>query len=302
MRNFFLACLIFSACGDDVTADQGCTSFAQGFCGKIDQCAHPIIATQYGDVATCVTRQKLNCLNGLKAPGTTVTPAKAQSCGNAAGSTSCTDIFNHNLPAACHGDPGKLVDGTVCSQDGQCQSTYCKKANSSDACGACGERSASGGPCSRAEDCQYNLACGANMQCTAWVGSGGTCDANHPCSTPLLCRGGTCAMPAGSGQPCVRTVQGDNCDLTQGLFCNGAMTGTCQMLQYANAGQACGLSANPVNFTACTASSTCSANTNGTCVAPGADGAACGTGNVGCTPPANCVNRVCTLPDYTGCH
>ena len=106
-------------------------------------------------------------------------------------------------------------------------------------------------------------------------------------------------MAAGPGQACLRQA---DCDLTQGLFCNGATGGVCQMIQYANAGQACGISTNPINFTACTASSTCSMQTGGTCVAPAADGASCGTGNVSCTPPATCTNNVCTIPDFTSCH
>lgn len=302
MNRIAMACVLcLAACGDDVTADQGCASLAQGFCSKIDQCYHPLIATQYGDIATCQARQKLNCLNGLKAPGNTATPAKAQSCGQAASSISCSDVFAHNTPAACKTDPGKLVDGTACGQDGQCQSTYCKKANTSDACGTCGQRSAAGGACTKNEDCDFNLACGSGT-CTAWIAAGGTCDNAHPCLAPLICNGGTCAMPAGAGQNCTRMLNRDTCDATQGLFCNGTTSGVCQMYQYANAGMACGISTNPINFTACTASSNCSATTNGTCVAPGADGAACGSGNVGCTPPANCINSVCTIPDYTSCH
>src|SRR5262245_49690995 len=106
MRHLFFACLILTTCGDDVTADEACTSLAQGFCAKVDICLHPLVVTQYGDVATCVTRQKLNCVSGLKAPGNTATPAKAQSCGNAASALSCTDVFTHNTPKACVADPG----------------------------------------------------------------------------------------------------------------------------------------------------------------------------------------------------
>jgi hypothetical protein len=301
MRNLFLACLVLSTCGGDVTADQGCASFAQAICNKLNSCYQPLIETAYGDMNSCVARQKLNCLNGLKAPGTTATPAKTQSCADTASGVSCADIFAHNTPAACKSDPGKLADGTVCGQDAQCQSTYCKKPNNSDACGVCGQRSAAGGACQKAEDCTFNLACGGGT-CTAWVMAGGTCDNTHPCLPPLHCSGGTCATPVQAGGNCTRTAQGDNCDGTKGLFCNGATTGVCQMFQYGNAGQACGVTLNPVNLTVCTASSTCSAQTNGTCVAPAADGAACGTGNVGCTPPANCVNGICTIPDYATCH
>src|SRR5215813_2392446 len=145
MRNLFLACLVLTTCGDDVTADSACTTLAQGFCSKIDMCAHPLIATQYANVAACVTRTKINCLNGLKAPGDSVTPQKVQDCGNAVAGISCTAAFTRNLPAACTADPGALADGTACAQDGQCKSTYCRKANSNDACGTCGPRSAAGG-------------------------------------------------------------------------------------------------------------------------------------------------------------
>ena len=64
-----------------------------------------LIQTQYGDLATCQARQKLNCLNALKAPGTTATPAQAQSCGHLGGAERALLGCGHVAVVAVRGEP-----------------------------------------------------------------------------------------------------------------------------------------------------------------------------------------------------
>ena len=313
VRQFWLTALV-AACSEDktldcstsdVTPDQGCAAFADAMCSKLDSCFRLELATRYGDVATCVAREKLSCLAALAAPGTTNTPAKVRSCGCALGLISCTDMYTRTVPASCRADPSVLSDGAPCGQDAQCRSTYCKKAASDDTCGVCASRSGPDGPCQRDDDCDYNMACGVTNQCGSWARAGEVCGV-HRCTPPLVCTG-TCSPPARLNERCEFTPY-DTCDGTRGEFClQNNSSQVCVAFGLADVGGHCGQSGNPCGLTGiveCTGSAICSsigAPFGGTCLAPSPDGAACGGPNMGCVAPAICSNGFCALPDYASC-
>ena len=59
-----------------VTADQACGDLAKARCAKIDSCGGGFgVAVKYGDEATCESRLKAQCIEGLGAPSTGATAA-----------------------------------------------------------------------------------------------------------------------------------------------------------------------------------------------------------------------------------
>ncbi|MGZ3439973.1 MAG: hypothetical protein ACXVDD_10665 [Polyangia bacterium] len=296
--SLLLLAALVAGCGSSVTADQACSDLSHALCTQLSQCAPPLITSVYGDVATCETRAKLNCVPSLMAPSTSATPDKLDHCATAVTTLSCNALFTRDTPAACKPDPGKLVNGSACGDDAQCTSAYCKKA-AGQVCGVCGMRSPAGVACSVDDDCDFTLACAMSV-CVAHGAVGATCDGGHPCATPNVCKGGVCATPAGAGQPCDPVVK--DCDATQALYCNPT-TRICAQATFAGAGQPCGL----VNggFVGCSGSGHCklgAASLMGTCLAPAADGAACdSTNGPDCVSPAQCIGAVCKLPNPAGC-
>ena len=328
LRLFCLAPLLaLAACGGGTSADTACADVAAARCNQRSTCTNGAGITKvYGDLATCLAREKLACTNALAAKSTGNTPDRVEQCVAALKTQSCSDYFAGNAPAACV-NAGALTDGSACAFAGQCSSTYCVGLTNA-ACGTCGQPVASGGDCSNDGTCARGQTCfntpgsmGAMATCLTEAAAGASCSRAMPCATGLSCVGtlamgatGTC-MPAAttagaSCDPTSRSAPG--CDRSVGLFCN-ATSKTCTVITFAANGAACGVGSDG-NLIDCSGG-VCYGSmlggptpTMGTCKADAPDGAACDSANgPGCVAPARCVTGAgstagtCTLPDGAKC-
>lgn len=316
----------FAACGG-TSADTACADVAAARCNQRSTCTNGTGITRvYGDLATCLAREKLGCENGLAAKGTGNTPDRVEQCVAALNTESCTDYFAGNVPAACV-NAGSLADGTACAFSGQCSSTYCTGLADA-ACGTCGEPLASGADCTNGGTCARGQTCfntpgsmGTAATCITEGAAGASCSRTMPCAAGLSCVGtltmgatGTCmaaaTMAGAACDPTARTAPG--CDRSIGLFCN-ATSKTCTAVTFATNGAACGVGSDGT-FIDCTAGVCYGAVIGGptpmmgTCKADAPDGAACDTANgPGCVAPARCVTAAgstggtCTLSDASKC-
>jgi hypothetical protein len=296
-KRMVILCLL-TGCGSSVTPDKACTDAAAQLCTQLQNCAAPLVTTQYGDVATCQARAKLTCLPALMAPMTSANPDKLDQCATATSMLTCNELFTRDTPDICKPLPGKLADGSACGDDGQCTSTYCKKP-ANEVCGVCGARAAAGGACTLDADCDYKLTCAMSV-CVAPGAVGASCDGGHPCAPPNVCKAALCTAPVGAGMACDPVVK--DCDAAKGLYCDPT-TRVCALATFAAAGAPCGY----VNgaFVGCAAAGHCklaTASLMGTCLAAAADGAACDiTNGPECTAPAQCIGSVCKLPNPAAC-
>jgi len=294
-----------STSSSNVSPTQACNDLGNAICSKIESCAPFELQVVYGSTSACATRFALTCPDAIAASGSGATPAAVESCSQAYSSASCGDVLSGKTPSACQ-IYGTLTAGTVCGADQQCVGPdgYCKVAATA-VCGACGTTAAAGGACSANSDCQSGLTCplptgSTTGSCVAPGAAGATCDKLHPCASPLACLNTTCSQPVEAGQACDATAQ--NCDFTQGLFCNPT-TKVCAQIGMAGAGAPCGF-ANGA-YTVCNGGGTCNLNPTtgaGTCEAVAADGATCGSNGASCLQPAVCVNNTCTIPNASSCH
>ena len=302
--------LFVVGCGTDLTADQACSDVAASRCSKLSTCSATDLERRWGDFATCDTREKLACMQGLAAHATAATPTSTETCSTALEASTC-DAFLSGVtpPAECLAQKGTAMLGAACAFSAQCSSGFCALA--SDAlCGTCAAMPVAGDSCATT-GCGPELSCvKATMLCQAPVAGGGACDRTLPCGTGLSCVGstmttmGTCMADVTSvGATCdpLRKT-GPTCDAGSGLACN-TMTKQCVMQPDAAAGMPCGLISNVE--TRCAAGATCEVPTGataGTCVAPAADGAACdATNGPECLFPAKCVAGTCQLPGSATC-
>jgi hypothetical protein len=281
--------------GSDTTAplsaEDACKSLAHALCAKLGECSKIAVTLEYGDVATCETRAKINCLPSLNAPGTGTTTNQVASCADAGSAFTCADLLGHKLPDACQVVAGNLADGAACSDDAQCKNKLCRK-KATATCGACSSPSAGGASCERTADCASGLAC-ANAVCVPYGAAGGTCDDAHPCNPTLTCRGGTCAEALALGATC--TATGD-CGLLQGAVCHPTKK-VCVTVDTAAAGAAC--NAVGEGFAICAAKGTCK---NNVCLGAAADGQPCDdTNGPKCVSPAICDSGACKIPDPAAC-
>jgi hypothetical protein len=326
----FVIVVALGACGGSgVTISKACADLAMTRCAKRASCTVAGNATgagivrEYGDNATCLTRETLSCMQGLSAKSTGNSPDEVEQCIATYATLSCADFLANNIQAPCVAT-GLLSDGSPCAFAGQCKSTYCINASRS-ACGTCGAAPAIGADCSLST-CARGVDCLAlqssttppPMQCTAYLLSGGKCNRDNPCDFGLSCVGSTKAV-MGSCMAAVTTVGGacdpnqqtaPGCDRQAGLFCN-AMSKTCTAVTFAAAAAVCGLGSDG-NFTDCTGGDcvgyTLGANAMpGQCKAKVTEGSACDT-TLGpfCLPPAKCVTSngtagTCTIPDGNKC-
>jgi hypothetical protein len=325
LRLALLTSLFVAGCGG-TSADTACADIAAARCAQRSTCTNGVGITKvYGDMTTCLAREKLACENALAAKSTGNTPDRTEQCVAAIKTESCTDYFAGNTPAACI-NTGTLADGTACAFAGQCSSTYCDGLANS-ACGTCGQPLASGADCSNGGTCARGQTCFTSpgmmstTTCITEGASGASCSRAAPCATGLSCVGtlamgamGTCmaagTMPGVACDPTARTAPG--CDRAVGLFCN-ATSKTCTAVTFAANGAACGVGTdgNLIDCTAgvCFGSTIGGANPMmGTCKADAADGAACDTANgPGCSAPAKCVTGsgstagTCQLADGGKC-
>lgn len=284
-----------------VSAEQACAAFAAAYCGKLQTCDPNQLTLIYGDMATCATRQQINCPLRFQVAGT---PKGLKDCADAYAGASCGDIFQNNPPMACRPATGALAGNAVCGLSDQCSTSYCP-IDPTTGCGKCITRQSMGGPCSRNEDCAYGLVCpipaGATAgKCAATLGMGAACSVDIRCKWGLYCVAGKCAMPLVLDQAC----SGAGCDTRQGQFCNPGQK--CAAHTYAAAGEMCG--ALVAGDTPCKAGALCKlagGGKTGTCMAPVADGGACSTDVTmfkQCMQPAGCVGATCKEPDPTACH
>jgi hypothetical protein len=290
--------------GSGTTADQACTEYANEVCTRVGSCVPWFISYAYGDTATCNARQKLACSEALAAAGA-LRPDDTLACANAIAAQSCDDFFAHVIPTACS-IHGTLAQGATCLIGSQCQGdqAYCQIATDN-TCGACATRGGAGAQCAVNEDCQSGMVC-AKSKCAAPGVASATCSDAVPCRASFACKAGSCQTPAKLGDTCTPT-QGNpfaDCDELAGLYCDPGTT-QCKAIVMGKPGDTCGNTAN--GLVVCGASGACrpggdgGANT-GVCVAAAADGAACDSINgPTCTPPAQCKNQKCTLPDPTAC-
>ena len=316
-----IVCLCLAACGGDngPSADQACADVAQARCNLRSMCTSGVGVTRnYGDMNTCIAREKVNCLDGLGAPSTGNTAMAVEACARVLPTQACSDFFLNNTPPQCL-VTGKIAAGGACAFSGQCATTLCLIPDNV-ACGTCQAQPAAGASCATT-GCGRGLSCdNRTMMCVVPGTMGAMCSSSAPCATGFSCVGATATtmgacMPAGTtvGATCdprARTAAG--CEGAIGLYCN-AMTMKCAMEAFAAANASCGTSTADGTVTACSASGQCvgaTATMLGTCKAPAADGAACDlTNGPPCLAPARCVTGggtattgTCQLNDAAMCH
>jgi hypothetical protein len=330
LRLCFVAPLLaFAAACGGTSADSACADIAAARCNQRAMCTNNTGITRvYGDMTTCLAREKLGCTDALAAKNSGNTPDRVEQCTAALKVEACSDYFALVTPAACI-NTGTLADGAACAFPGQCTSTYCTN-DANSACGVCGQPVAANGDCTNGGTCARGQTCsttpgsmGMAMSCITPGAAGASCTRVAPCGTGLTCVGagagmngtpGTCTasgtMAGVACDPTSRTAAG--CDRSVGLFCN-ATSKTCTAITFAANGAACGLGSdgNLIDCTAgvCYGSVIGGANPMmGTCKADAADGAACDTTNgPGCIAPAKCATPAgatagtCTLADASKC-
>jgi hypothetical protein len=302
MRTRAIACfaLLAAACGGSGVGsdtEAACSARAQARCTKRDQCSNGAsIVRVYGDMTTCLDREKLSCTMGLSAPETGNSPALAMQCAAAYATQSCSDFINGLIPDAC-APTGPRPAGAVCTFNAQCQSGYCGGSRTS-VCGMCAALPAPGDSCT-ADNCAAGQSCVAStMLCQTLGGAGDACDGGHLCGSDLSCIGTTgmqTCQPASdvAGSSCDSM---HSCDGTKGLHCEShSGTKTCTPTQYVGDGMSCGTVG--IAFVGCANGGTCYTSTaattsgeTGTCKAAAPDGAACDiVAGPPCLSPARCV-------------
>jgi hypothetical protein len=303
--------------GSGTSIDKACTDLAQAQCMKRSSCTNGTgITRTWGDMSTCLTREKLACTIGLSAPQTGSTPATVEKCVAAFPNFSCADFLNNNPPAECI-PTGPKPSGAPCAFGGQCQSGYCDS-NKTATCGTCGDAPPDGASC-RNSSCARQEQCAIRvLTCSMIPAAGDPCDNNaQPCGADSTCLGSSAAMMgtcvAGSstvGAACDNKTT--TCDGTMGLYCNAATS--CQTISEGADGAACGSLPMGV-FAGCAAGGQCYNATGvalagemGTCSAPAADGDACDIlAGPPCLAPARCVVSgggtagTCTVPSGNTC-
>jgi hypothetical protein len=327
--------------GSTVPDDQACADLAQAQCSRRQACTDTgttetglqlnpngvFIMTTYGDLATCVSRTQLACLNNLAAPDTGISPAQLEKCAAEYATWSCIDLFDNgaNPPADC-APPGKRANGVACTFAGQCASRFCSNVKYA-TCGTCDDQPLDGtacvsSGCAPGQECKTEST--GDMLCRDRLDVGSsTCTADIPCKAFSSCVGASSTNPAKVGvctttsTSAGATCGGTNptCENNLGLACQG-VTGakTCQPIAYVQAGAACGTLADGsraecVDGDCFTETGPAASTDLGTCVAQTADGAPCDT-QLGplCLAPARCVytgagtSGICTVPVASMCN
>ncbi len=270
-----------------------CDDFSGKVCDQINRCVPLYVKVEFGDVTTCVARQKVDCLASAMAPDTQYTMATATACIQALGSASCEDLVYRKIPACSF--KGRRSNGQGCGVDDQCQSGRC--GTTTMMCGVCSDLVKAGGVCNEDEDCEPGLACNQDGRCIL-PGAGGTaCSPTQPCKLGFYCRMGSCAASvAEAGGVCDHA---DGCEWLQGLFCNSSLA-RCQRIRHAASGEACGVLSG--DFVLCSAGDCLipGGQTRGLCSAWAKDGETCGPTRA-CQDPASCVSGRCQLASPSRC-
>lgn len=296
-----LGSLALSGCGSS-TPDAACTSGGESYCAWLSRCVPVTLNVVWGDMATCVARVKLSCMEQFLS-GSNSKPEDVTGCGRAFEAQSCSGATAPDLVKECQPKPGSRASGTACGNDWQCQSTFCKKSGGQ-ACGTCATRIKVGESCE--SGCELGLVCAqtslTERRCVVPGAAGASCYSSEACSGSLTCESRVCTEPTylGAGMAC--DPARSKCDYRQGLFCN-TTTRVCAQAKYAKPGEACGTQPDGT-LAVCTGGASCpdGLGTNKVCVAPAMDGGTCNpTMDVGCISPASCSSNVCKLPDTAAC-
>ena len=307
--------LLLAACGSSTLPgpfDTPCAALAAAQCQKRNDCTGGAGVTRlYGDMATCLAREKLQCTLASSAPDTGASADEINGCVAVYATYSCADFFNDVVPQACV-RTGTRASSQPCAFAAQCQSNFCVD-NKNSLCGSCGAPPLDGTPCNTS-GCYHDQSCtNASMQCVTYGMAGSTCDESHPCGYGLSCPSalGMCAVAGELGDACNSKK---TCDPFAGVYCGGpAGMKTCTAESYGGDGAPCGALPDG-SFANCktggcyTASGIALSGQAGNCKASALEGAACDTVlGPTCLQPARCVTGaggtkgVCTLPNPTTC-
>jgi hypothetical protein len=304
MRSLIVPLTLLLACSSgssadsgSLTADEACAAIASVRCAKRESCEPATLTAQYGDVTTCIARDKANCVSSLSAPGTGNTPATVKACADAYPSWSCPDWYNNVPPDPCKTPAGTQSTGTPCAFSGQCSSAFCAIPAGA-TCGSCATLPTVGTSCAAGLSCGGNgLYCEPVTQtCQKLVTSPGYgCDAGS-CGYLLGC---VVALDAGTGtcQPLGTFDAGCDGQQRTAPTCASALGYACIFRRcvidaYAGTGQMCGTNRDAGTYTRCAAGGSCQGDAGmQTCVAAAAEGFDCDTSlGIDCLAPARCVS------------
>jgi hypothetical protein len=277
-----------------VPAGEACADWAAHYCKRLEACAPISVSIDYGDVETCILRNKPVCVSALQARGTGASPSTLSSCALAYDSARCDDVVVGKPPEACHA-PGLLGAGASCGDSSQCAGphAYCRMA-AEETCGVCAPLGDLGAGCDSARDCEYGLVC--YFTCLRPVAKGDTCDGMlQQCPETLVCLNYKCVVPAGRDSPCEPNA--DHCDHDHGLFCDPEEK-VCVPYAVADEGAECGTGI-VCKHGACIPDETTGVSR---CIANIPDGASCSAPRgAPCAAPARCVNARCRTPSAATC-
>jgi hypothetical protein len=302
----------------NATIDSACGDIAKAKCDKVKSCTNGAgISRSWGDMTTCLAREKLSCTLVLQVPMNGNTPAATEQCVAAYASYSCADYFSNQPPAACI-HMGTGPSGAPCAVDGQCQSGFCLGIKTA-LCGTCGDAPPEGASCLH-DECAHGQNCVSRSQaCNTPGAEGAACDNNSaPCAADLQCAAtggtmtGTCVTTSSSSGAACNAAMSTFCDGYKGLACSPSHN--CAEIPLGADGAPCGSISGAI-FSECAGGGACYTATGiaqsgemGNCKAPAADGAACDI-LLGppCLSPARCVvgdggsTGTCTLLSGNSC-
>jgi hypothetical protein len=287
-----------SGCG--VSAQQACTDLSNAVCAQMAKCTQTDIARNYGDTATCQSRQLQSCLNSLTAANTGATPATTEACVRAYPNYDCESYLLNMPPTPCLPQVGQRDAGATCATSAQCQTTYCGIPTGVE-CGTCAPEPGVGSSCVGI-GCGRGLICADDETCASPVFDGGACGTANPCADHYACVGSTAtstgiclpevSMAGSSCDPANSADGGPTCDPLDALVCQGPRgSRTCLMETFVGPGEPCGYNPDAGVDDQCSAGAACIASDGGRqCVPPAPDNAACDTAlGPPCTPPARCI-------------
>jgi hypothetical protein len=255
---------------------QLCADYGMAVAAKSFACAPFLSAFRFGSPDDYAARLAMNCVN-FDLPGVRFPPTPVEPCLIALDAQPCDQWIDGDIVPECR-FTGSLAAGATCATGLQCSTDLCDLG--SNGCGRCITAPAEGQACSHGV-CAYGLECSSAGVCVTPGALGATCSDAAPCRPSLGCHAGTCAMRAPAGAACANDSE---CDIYRGSLCNqGLCIG-------ADIGPTWG--ANPDNtVTLCGGGAIC--RSDGSCLPPAADGAACAA------PPAG--GACATAPTAPAC-
>jgi hypothetical protein len=286
----------------DLASAEFCDGYAAKFCGRLLICSRPYLDGVYGDMAGCQQRLELECRTEATLPGSGLTGAAGQACGDAMVAAECEDVLGNSVPA-CH-LKGTLAKGAACGSNTQCASGFCRMPETA-FCGKCDTPGAADGPCDSDDSCEFPLRCSAAGRCAKPAVDGELCNETRPCKEGLLfcAADNTCKRRSGEGKACNSSAPAPRQPCEIGFTCRPSANGLCRGIRLVGDGQTCGISASGSTVILCTGSGSC---VNQVCRPPGKDGERCTPSPLGdsggCLPPALCLEGLCKLPDPASCH